>query len=78
MLAKSISIPKATIKSFKLCLTQKQTSCLTIGIETAQGNSLQNRKYIHDIPVDLISDDLWSDYLEPTYDENHFDVSIVT
>lgn len=74
LLARSLSLLKQTVKSFKIKLTNKQTPCLTLEMELmAEEISSQ---VVHDIPVEVISRKHWSDYEEPRFNDFHVSIQM--
>lgn len=72
LLARSLSVLKQTVKSFKIKLTHKQSPCLTLDMDLMADEI--SSQVVHDIPVEVISRKHWSDYEEPRF--NDFHVSI--
>lgn len=74
MLAKSLATVKQNAKTLKIKLTKKDTPCLTVEIEqlTLEGS----RQCIHDIPVEIILREHWSDYEEPVFTEFHVSIQM--
>ncbi|XP_023311397.1 checkpoint protein HUS1 isoform X2 [Anoplophora glabripennis] len=69
LLARSLSMLKQDVKTFKIKLTNKESPCLTLEIELVAGET--NRQVVHDIPVEVISRKHWSDYEEPRFTDFH-------
>ncbi|KAK4885330.1 hypothetical protein RN001_001601 [Aquatica leii] len=76
MLAKSLSTVKQNAKSLKIKLTNKQTPCLTLEIELASNEGLQNRQLVHDIPVEIIARKNWNDFAEPQFNDFHVSIEM--
>ncbi|KAG5894524.1 hypothetical protein JTB14_026813 [Gonioctena quinquepunctata] len=75
LLARSLSILKQTVKSFKIKLTNKETPCLTTEMELMAGEII-SRQVVHDIPVEVISRKHWSDYEEPRFNDFHVSIQM--
>ncbi|KAJ8970390.1 hypothetical protein NQ317_018369 [Molorchus minor] len=75
LLARSLSILKQNVKSFKIKLTNKESPCLTVEIELMAGEII-SRQVVHDIPVEVISRKHWADYEEPRFDDFHVSIQM--
>ncbi|XP_050296994.1 checkpoint protein HUS1-like isoform X2 [Anthonomus grandis grandis] len=75
LLARSCSVLKQDVKTFKIKLTNKDSPCLTLEMELVSGEQ-QGRQCVHDIPVEVISRKHWSDYQEPGYDDFHVSIQM--
>ncbi|XP_056642687.1 checkpoint protein HUS1 [Diorhabda sublineata] len=69
LLARSLSVLKQTVKSFKIKLTHKQSPCLTLDMDMVADEL--SSQVVHDIPVEVISRKHWGDYEEPRFNDFH-------
>lgn len=70
-LARSISVLKNPAKFCKIKLQNKQFPCLTIEIDVPSVNSVETKKIIHDIPINIIPRRDWSEYNVPKLPPTH-------
>ncbi|KAF7277104.1 hypothetical protein GWI33_009444, partial [Rhynchophorus ferrugineus] len=75
LLARSCSVVKQDVKSFKLKLTNKGSPCLTLEMDLMAGE-MMNRQCVHDIPVEVISRKYWESYEEPQFNDFHVCIAI--
>ncbi|XP_030765114.1 checkpoint protein HUS1 isoform X2 [Sitophilus oryzae] len=75
LLARSCTVIKQDIISFKIKLTHKETPCLTLEMEMAAGD-IATRQCVHDIPVEVISRKYWESYEEPHFTDFHVSIQM--
>lgn len=64
-LARALSVLRGSVTFVKIKLTNKKFPCLTIDIELTSNNSVQNRRVVHHVPVNVIPRRDWSSYKFP-------------
>lgn len=76
-LARSVSVLKNPAKFCKIKLQNKQFPCLTVEIDVPSGNSLETKKIIHDVPINLIARRDWSEYSVPKLPPTHVSLLLI-
>lgn len=64
-LARALSVLRGAVTFVKMKLTNKQFPCITVEIELPSATSVQNRRIVHDVPVNVIPRRDWSAYRMP-------------